>query len=89
PGGDREITTDANGIAVFDATILDRESKRCQAVLNPAFLEEWAKRLVARRCRADRTYKLKAVHCRGGSTLDASTTPVMAVCVFTTYRNGR
>ncbi|MGN6234327.1 MAG: hypothetical protein ACTHNZ_24585 [Trinickia sp.] len=89
PGGDREITTDANGIAVFDATILDRESKRCQAVLNPAFLEEWAKRLVALRCRADRTYKLKAVHCRGGSTLDASTTPVMAVCVFTTYRNGR
>jgi hypothetical protein len=89
PGGDREITTDANGIGVFDATILDRESKRCQAVLNPAFLDEWAKRLVAQRCRADRTYKFKAVHWYGDSTLDASTTARITLRVFTTYRNGR
>lgn len=89
PGGNREITTDANGIAVFDATILDRESKRCQAVLNPAFLDEWAKRLVAQRRGLNRTYKFKAVQCYGGSPLDASTTAAMTICIFTTYRNGR
>lgn len=85
PGGDREVRTDADGIAMFDATILDRDSNRCQATLNPAFLDDWAKRLIAQRSRWDRTYEFKAVHCRGGSTLGAGTTPVMTVCVFTTY----
>jgi hypothetical protein len=89
PGGDREITTDANGIAVFDATILDRESKRCQAVLNPAFLDEWAKRLVAQRCKVDRTYKFKVVHWYGDSTLDASTTARITLRVFTSYPKGK
>ncbi len=83
PGGEREIQTDGNGVAVLDATILDAASKRCTATVHGASCHAQAQRAKAQRS-ARRSFTRVSVGCPPVA-LEPGKTPVMKIEVFACY----